>query len=200
MIGTNHKTFVIIGAMDGITHDDIFNKIKDIDDAKIIFVEPIPYHFMQLCDNVRVMKGEVYCECTAISDIKERVDIAYVHPLDLHNYDYYINGCSSVIVDGLPINNFMKDVDKEHLSKRTLITTTFDKLMEKYRIQEVDYLQVDCEGYDERIIDSIDFNEWNIKEVKFEKHYLSDGFYDKLKGEYKNYKSIEEESDIIFYL
>jgi FkbM family methyltransferase len=200
MIGTNHKTFVIIGAMDGISHDNIFDKIKDIEDAKIIFVEPIPYHFMQLCENVKVMKGEVYCECTAVSDIKERVEIAYVATYDLHNYEHYISGCSSVIVDGLPINTFMKDVDKSHLSKYSLMTTTFDKLMEKYRIQEVDYLQVDCEGYDERIIDSIDFNEWNIKEVKFEKHYLSDIFYDRLKIEYKNYKSIEEECDITFYL
>ena len=200
MIGKNHKTFVIIGAMDGISHDNIFEEIKDIEDAKIIFVEPIPYHFMQLCENVKEIKGEVYCECTAISPIKERVEIAYVAPYELHNYDHYINGCSSVVVGGSPINAYMKDVEESHLSKYALMTTTFDKLMEKYRITQVDYLQVDCEGYDELIIDSIDFNFWNIKEVKFEKHYLSDIFYDRLKLEYGDYKSIEEECDITFYL
>ena len=193
-----YKTFVIIGAMDGIKHDDIYNKLRVLDGIRVIFVEPIPYHFMSLTTNTNDLKGEIYYECSAISNKRESVEMAYVHPADLCYYDDYIDGCSCVIEDGKPLNFFMKDVSPIHVTKHRVRSITFDDLMDKYGWDSVDYIQVDCEGYDERIVGSIDLEKYGVKEIKFEKHYLSAIFYDYMKFRYKKYKTHIGESDITF--
>jgi FkbM family methyltransferase len=45
---------------------------------------------------------------------------------------------------------------------------TFAALMEKYKLNELDHLFIDAEGYDYRIIKSIDFSKYKIKEMTFE--------------------------------
>jgi len=39
---------------------------------------------------------------------------------------------------------------------------TFEKLCDKYRLTDIQFLQIDTEGYDSEIIKSIDFSKINI--------------------------------------
>jgi FkbM family methyltransferase len=197
----NHETLVVIGAMDGVSHDSLFYKLKQmVDWFNIIFVEPVPYQFLKLVENTRYLRGTIYYECGAISNVKEDVVISYVNEKDLAFYDSYINGCSCVLEEGQPINRFMRDVKEEHRTYQLVRTMTFSELMTKYGIRQLDYLQVDAEGYDQRIIDSIDFNKYGIKEIKFERHYLDDDFIPRMMKRYKNYTARIDEGDIIFEL
>ena len=51
---------------------------------------------------------------------------------------------------------------------------TIDELMEKHKLTEVDYLFIDAESMDCRILQSIDFKKYKIKNIQFESEH-SDG-------------------------
>jgi hypothetical protein len=71
-------------------------------------------------------------------------------------------------------------------------------LCEKYGFDEVDYVQVDCEGYDQVIVDSIDINKYKIKQLKFELHYIGNEFLEYFKEKTKPSNVIKLEADIIY--
>ena len=52
----------------------------------------------------------------------------------------------------------------------------FDDLIKKYQIEEVKYLLIDTEGFDYKIIKSIDFKKTKINKIKFEYKHLDDTF------------------------
>ena len=45
---------------------------------------------------------------------------------------------------------------------------TINKLMDKYNLLELEYLFIDAEGLDVFIIDSLEFNKYNYKNIIFE--------------------------------
>tara|TARA_B100001057_G_scaffold494043_1_gene589790 strand:+ start:1831 stop:2085 length:255 start_codon:yes stop_codon:yes gene_type:complete len=49
-------------------------------------------------------------------------------------------------------------------------------LIKKYNIAEIEYLFIDTEGYDYKIIKSIDLNKIKINKIKFEYKHLDDTF------------------------
>ena len=59
-------------------------------------------------------------------------------------------------------------------------------------------MQIDCEGYDARIVNTIDLNKYNIQTLKFEIHYLEDNFIDDFAKKWPNYKHEIVEGDVIF--
>jgi len=70
----------------------------------------------------------------------------------------------------------MKDVEEIDIDREKITTIMFDDLLSKHGLISIDFLQIDTEGYDERILKTIDFNKLHINFIKFEKHYLSEGF------------------------
>lgn len=131
-IYTNLKTYIIIGAMDGIKHDRVFNYLGDRIDYKAIFVEPVEHHFYNLLENVTKLKGEIYCEKSAVSNKNETVEIVSLSPKYYSNYPHFFVGCSSIIENNSPINIFMKGVKSEHRIINTINTITFTDLLNKY--------------------------------------------------------------------
>ena len=53
---------------------------------------------------------------------------------------------------------------------------TFNKLIEKYKIEYINKLIIDAEGFDYKIIKSINFKKIFIKEIMFEKKHLDKTF------------------------
>lgn len=194
------KNYIIIGAFDLISHDNIYQKLLEEDDYKIIFVEPIPLYYNKLINNCSRLKGQCFFENTAISNKLEIIDIEYVREDYLPFYASYIDGCSSIVENGEPINIYLKKVNKIHRNSIKIQTISFEYLVNKYNLDSIDYLQIDTEGYDERIVRSIDLNKYKIKKLKFEHHYINDNFYSEMKELYPNYKSKILEADIIFEL
>ena len=48
-------------------------------------------------------------------------------------------------------------------------TITFDTICKKFNITNIDYLQIDTEGFDSEIISMINLNKYNIKKIRYEK-------------------------------
>ena len=75
-------------------------------------------------------------------------------------------------------------LEKDHLKKLTHLSSndpicvevdsmTIKELFNKYKFPQIDYLKIDTESYDAKIIKSIDFNQIEIKKIKFEIAHLS---------------------------
>lgn len=189
-------TAIIIGAMDGISFDNVFHTLDKY--KKVLFVEPIPYYFDLLKLNSQRLTPEVCFENSAISDIVEDVELAYLNISNIEKYEQFYKGCSSIVENGQPINRYLRKIDTNDLSIHKCSTITFDMLCEKWDISEIDYLQIDCEGYDQRIVNSIDLDKFSINKLKFETHYLSDDFINIFSNKWPNYSYEYIEGDIIY--
>jgi hypothetical protein len=86
----------------------------------------------------------------------------------------------------------------DNLTYHEAKSVTFDMLCKKYGFNEVNYVQVDCEGYDQIIVDSIDLDKYNISKLKFEIHYIDKNFIEYFSNKWKSYKSTIIEADIIY--
>ena len=181
--------YIIIGAMDGVSFDNIFDKLTQDDVA--LFVEPIPHQFKKLQENVKDLPCKVYLENAVISDRIEDIVMAY-----LPNDETFLAGCSSVVKFGTPLNRYLAEINE--LSYYETKSITFDMLCSKYGFDVVDYVQVDCEGYDQVIVDSIDINKYKIKQLKFETHYINNDFLEYYKEKTKPSNIINLQADIIY--
>jgi len=181
--------YIIIGAMDGVSFDNIFDKLTKDDVA--LFVEPIPHQFKKLQKNVEKLSCKVFLENSVVSDRVEDIVMAY-----LPDAQDFLGGCSSVVKFGTPLNRYLAKIDE--LSYHEAKSVTFDMLCEKYGFDEVDYVQVDCEGYDQVIVDSINIDKYKIKQLKFELHYVDNEFLQYFEEKTKPSNIINLEADIIY--
>lgn len=87
-----------------------------------------------------------------------------------HFDDHPYSAHSSVYMDH--IINHNHDINK--VKKITMNGITLDQLLDKFKITEIDYLMIDCEGEDYNIIKSLDLIKYNIKKIKFEISHFPD--------------------------
>ena len=59
--------------------------------------------------------------------------------------------------------------EKKDMVKIKTKSITFDKICENHNILNIDYLQIDTEGFDSEIIKMIDLSKYTIKSLRFEK-------------------------------
>lgn len=174
------NTFLIIGAMDGIKHDIFFDLIKNKSGKKIIFVEPVQFHFKKLIENTKDLNHSIFYENCAISDKSEKVKFCNLKE-DKIKEGTFLDGCSCVIENEKPLNIFMQRMQKEDIDEFEVQCLTFEEVLAKYDLQEIDYVQIDTEGYDERIVKSINLEKYKIKYLQFEKYYADQSFLERLK-------------------
>jgi FkbM family methyltransferase len=158
------KVFFQIGTNNG---NDLFrNKVKQAQPNMIILVEP---------------------NKTLINEIKE--NYRDIQNVNIYNYAIYYNnhetvelyipsknGIMGTMADNriiysdehfslLPMNDWGK---KDDMVKFTAKTITFDEICKKHNITEIDYLQIDTEGFDTEIIKMIDLSKYKINQIRFE--------------------------------
>jgi FkbM family methyltransferase len=193
------KNYVIIGAMDGISHDNIFDRLKDETDYQAYFIEPIPHYFNKLKENIKQLSN-AKASNFFISDSDDSVEMAYVKPEWIAKDSSFLDGCSSLVENGEPLNRYLKELPKSIIETIRIAAITFDQYCNWFDIKDIHYLQSDTEGCDERILNTIDLDKYNVKELKFENHYISDNFYTELLIKYPHYKGEIVGADIILKL
>jgi len=163
------KLFTInIGAMDGITFDEMSGYIK-MYNFKGLYVEPIPVYYELLKKNYSD-EGNLF-ENSAISEYdgeitmltidKTVIDEGKVHPAFL--------GMSAIYP---PKNGLGSEGDKEVVEKygKKIIVPciTFNNLLEKHSINSFDVVKIDAEGHDYKIFKQIDLKKYRPKVVRAE--------------------------------
>tara|TARA_R110001592_G_scaffold302858_1_gene574835 strand:+ start:1101 stop:1688 length:588 start_codon:yes stop_codon:yes gene_type:complete len=132
--------FLEIGAFDGKSFDGLY-KYTHNNNWTGIFVEPINEYFQQLQLNFQNIENKVF-ENSAITDENKQYEIKRLK-LDKK----WAKGSSSLVDNDLN--------QKYAYYTETINGITFDTLVDKYKIERIDVLQIDTEGYDLKILEQI---------------------------------------------
>jgi FkbM family methyltransferase len=169
------EVFVLkIGANDGIKSDPLASFLLNDRRYRGLFVEPIPTYAKALWANYETT-GRFKIEQVAIAaeDSKKAM--------------YYVDE-QAVDSEGRPLAEWLRGVaslDRAHVEKhlppdmhKFVKETTVDCLsiasvLERNKIQKVDLLQIDTEGYDYVVLQQFDFSVVKPKLVVFERKHLT---------------------------
>jgi FkbM family methyltransferase len=169
----NNFDLIVIGACHGFWLENDVKKCSN----KVLLIEPVKYNFDQLKNRFKNYKNIIF-ENIAIGDKNESIDFFYVLESSIDKLKkHWASG----------IGSFSKEHILKHRTKRFQITEedikcikikaiTFNKLIEKYKIEYINKLIIDAEGFDYNIIKSIDLKKIFIKEIIFEKKHLNATF------------------------
>ena len=176
---------VVIGAHFGVWLD---KEISNYSDQDILLVEPVPYNF-KILKNKYSSKENIYINNNVIFSKNKTESFFYVNEDSIHKLGkHWASG----------IGSFDKNHILNHRSKRFKIEDidivetkiefiTFDELMKRYSIKSINKLQIDIEGAEYEVLNSIDLKKIKINQILFEsKHF--DGTF----KEGKKLKEIKE--------
>ena len=167
---------VVIGAHFGVWLEDKINQCKN---DNILLVEPVPYNNQILKKNFSKKSNIFICENAIFSENKVKkfffVKEESIHKLGKH----WASG----------IGSFDKQHILNHRNKRFLISEedigeidiefiNFDKLVKKYQIKSIENLQIDVEGAEFEILNTIDFTKIDIKRLQFESKHFDGTFFE----------------------
>ena len=166
----NNFDLIVIGACHGFWLENDVKRCSN----KVLLIEPVKYNFDQLKNRFKNYKNIIF-ENIAIGEKNELIDFFHVLESSIDKLKkHWASG----------IGSFSKEHILKHRAKRFQITEqdikcikikaiTFNKLIEKYKIEYINKLIIDAEGFDYKIIKSINFKKIFIKEIIFEKKHLN---------------------------
>jgi FkbM family methyltransferase len=184
-------TIVQIGAHNGNTPNDPIHKfiVKHCSADKnlyannifILLVEPVKHIFKQLSENHKNFDG-VFLENSAIAEtsgqknfymLKDNINLAkFDMPEWLDQLGSLLPERVGKLWDRYEGNLIYQKFLRENMVVEKVRCITFHELLNKYDIKEIDFLQIDAEGYDYRILRSINFNEIRPKFINYERVLL----------------------------
>ena len=195
----NNFDLVVIGAHHGFWLENEIKKYSN----KIILIEPVEYNFNQLKDRFKNFKNIIFLNA-AIGEKNEFKNFYFIEESSISKLKkHWASG----------IGSFSKEHILKHKTKRFQVTDSdikcvniktisFDDLVNKYNIKFINKLMIDTEGFDYKIIKSINFQNIEINEILFEKKHLSSTFevgnkLDEIKDFFakKNYKLFDLDSE-----
>ena len=159
------KVFFQIGTNNG---KDLFREkvIKDLPDC-VILVEPNKELIDEIKKNYNNIKN-VYIYNNAIYYNDDETVELYIPAKN-----GIIGTCADngIVYDDshfslLPMNDWG---NKNNMVKITSKSITFDKICSIHSITNIDYLQIDTEGFDSEIIQMINLSKYKINKIRFEK-------------------------------
>jgi FkbM family methyltransferase len=177
------KVFFQIGTNNG---NDLFRELVIKNDPDmVILVEPnenlineIKKNYINI-KNVHIYNNAVYYNNDEILELYIPAKNGIIGTRANNNI-IYDDGNFSL----LPMNDWG---NKNDMVKITTKSITFDKICSNHNITNIDYLQIDTEGFDSEIIKMIDLSKYKINKIRFEKW----GFQTECFTDYHKEKSCE---------
>lgn len=174
--------FVQIGANDGKS-GDFLNKYITKYNLQGTLVEPQPDVFSRLKNNYSNQKGLSFVNA-AIGDGAEDMTF-YTVKKDLHTEENYfdVTAISSfdretfrkTVMKRVPDRiEYISDDIEDYVEEIQIKTVSLPELIKENDINHIDYLNIDCEGYDHQIIKMIDFDVIKPQIINFESKWLDD--------------------------
>jgi FkbM family methyltransferase len=161
---------VVIGAHIGV---HILKDIKEYKGQNILLIEPVPHNLRLLKENIKKYKS-INIEEVTIGGAKEIKKFYFVKEDSVTKLGkHWASGIGSFNKQHI-INHKTKrfNVTEQDIQSVDIQCLTFNQLAAKYSITHIDKLQIDVEGAEYEILDSIDFEKIFIKKILFEsKHF-----------------------------
>ena len=161
---------VVIGAHSGIW---LTSLIEEYQNQNILLVEPVPYNIALLKENTAKYKN-ISIETSAVSEKNEIKKFYYVKPDAVKKLGkHWASGIGSFDKEHILNHKYKRFmVNDSHIEQTDIQYLTLTSLMEKYSISSIDLLQIDVEGAEFGILNSINFEKNEIKKIIFEfKHF-----------------------------
>ena len=161
---------IVIGAHIGV---HILNDIEEYKDQNILLIEPVPHNLRLLKENIKKYKL-INIEEVTIGGAKEIKKFYFVKESSVTKLGkHWASGIGSFDKQHI-INHKTKrfNVTEQDIQSVDIQCLTFNQLVEKYAITHIDKLQIDVEGAEYEILNSIDYEKIIIKKILFEsKHF-----------------------------
>ena len=161
---------VVIGAHFGVWLKD---EIKLHQNKNILLVEPVPYNYKILKEEYKNSDNIHICT-NALIDKNEVRKFFFVKEKSIHKLGkHWASGIGSFDKQHI-LNHKNKrfKIEDQDIESIEIEFITFEKLIENYNIGSINKLQIDVEGAEYKILNSIDFPNININEIFFEsKHF-----------------------------
>lgn len=189
------NSLIQIGANDGDRFDNLNFFIKKYK-IKSILVEPVRKYFLSLKSNYKELDF-VNLENSAISVEEEKNYIYTVSEKFLNKYDNHIPGINSFDKNHL----ISHGVKKKHIEKKEVVAISIEKLIEKYKIDNLDLLFIDTEGYDGMIVYDFLSKSSMRPIIIFEFIHIKFNFFEKVikKLDEKNYNYFEVQENLFCF-
>ena len=176
---------VVIGAHSGLYLKDL---VVEYEGRNILLVEPVPYNYEILDSEYKDDPKIIICK-NAIIDKSKKDFFYYVKKESITKLGKHWASQIGSFDKNHILNHKNKrfDIKKDDIETIQIEFITFDDLIQKYSIKSIDKLQIDVEGAEYKIMNSINFQRIEINKILFEsKHF--DGTF----TEGKRLQEIEE--------
>lgn len=158
--GKQNGVFVDIGAHDGITLSNTYVLEKEFNWSGIC-VEPMHHEYVKCCEN----RNCVVYNCAVY-------DSNGTEKFTMLEYDGYPDMLSGIAKDisFKHMGHILSEGNRMGAKQKviTVETRILNEILEENKIYEIDFLSVDTEGSELKILKSIDFNKFHIKVVIYE--------------------------------
>lgn len=165
--------FVQIGANDGVSFDPIYNLVTR-ENVHGIALEPVVTIYEKLKENYSGYPNIIPVNKAIHKSEKEMV-LYRVNP-DNNQYPDWTIGTASFDKG----HHDLSKISNDDITEEKVKCISLDDLISEYKINHIDLLQIDTEGYDYEIIKMIDFNKMAPAIISFE-HGFSAGIMNKEK-------------------
>ncbi len=167
---SNIKTFVQIGSNDGNKNDPLHQYIRR-NGWKGILVEPDAANFKRLTNNYDQVSGLIF-ENVGIGPASGEMLFYRLKNITEQEPGWYDQ------VGSFDKGTFIKNIEygqglDARMVAEPLPVITYDDLIQKNKFGRVDLLHTDTEGFDYKILRSIDFTKHDIKIVLFEGEWMT---------------------------
>jgi len=159
-------TVVQIGANDGVTYDPLRRFIVKYG-FRGVLVEPQPDAFARLQKNYADLPGIAFEQAAIAETDGEKPLYRFKPGPGVPDWA----GCLASFSRATVVGNFHNV--KGEVETIPVPTLTFASLCRKHGLQHVDLLQIDTEGFDDRILKMIDFSALKPTIIEFEHGFLS---------------------------
>ena len=176
---------VVIGAHSGLYLKD---QVSEYQGRNILLVEPVPYNYEILDSEYKDDPKIIICK-NAIIDKSKKDFFYYVKKESITKLGKHWASQIGSFDKNHILNHKNKrfDIKEDDIETIQIEFITFDDLIQKYSIKSIDKLQIDVEGAEYKIMNSINFQKIEINKILFEsKHF--DGTF----TEGKKLQDIEE--------
>ena len=176
---------VVIGAHSGLFLKDL---VSEYQDQNILLVEPVPYNYEILNSEYKDNPKITICK-NAIIDKSKKDFFYYVKKESIPKLGKHWASQIGSFDKNHILNHKNKrfDIKEDDIETIQIEFITFDDLIKKYSIKSIDKLQLDVEGAEYKIMNSINFQKIKINKIIFESKHFDGTFI-----EGKKLQEIEE--------
>ena len=161
---------VVIGAHSGFFLKDL---VSEYQDQNILLVEPVPYNYEILNSEYKDNPKITICK-NAIIDKSKKDFFYYVKKESIKKLGKHWASQIGSFDKNHILNHKNKrfDIKEDDIETIQIEFITFEDLIQKYSIKSIDKLQIDVEGAEYKIMNSINFQKIEINKILFEsKHF-----------------------------